>query len=221
MPVSLSAGVILAEQDHWPASASVGFVRIADADWLDRLDRTRPWGCRAHTCRRVRHAQGTMDSPAGRRRSLLFVVDSVHALLAAGVAIIGTSLCVANCSTFVEATAPYGVTSNIVQVGRTFIRQRYAQGADRRQCNRVCLDAEFHLQAAPLLSLPTSAQHKFPRHGIGCGFGGGRPRCPPPARARRLTTRYPFFALSVFFVASLSPHPGVPRLPIGRPPVRM
>ena len=42
VPVFLSrsaAGVILAEQDRWFASAGIGFVRIADADWLDRLDR--------------------------------------------------------------------------------------------------------------------------------------------------------------------------------------
>jgi hypothetical protein len=129
MPVSLSlsAGVILAEQDRWFASPGIGFVRIADADWLDRLDRARQRSCRAHTCRRMRIAQGTMDSRTGRRRSLLFAGGaSFLTFCAAVIALTSTRLCVATLATFVEATAPYGVTSNVVQGpygGKTFIRQ--------------------------------------------------------------------------------------------------
>jgi hypothetical protein len=130
VPVFLSrsaAGVILAEQDRWSATAGIGFVRIADADWLDRLDRLRPRSCRAHTCRRMRIAQGTMNSRTGRRRSLLFAGGaSCVTFCDAGIALISTRLCVATLATFVEATAPYGVTSNIVQGsygGKTSIRQ--------------------------------------------------------------------------------------------------
>ena len=130
VPVFLSrsaAGVILAEQDRWFASPGIGFVRIADADWLDRLDRARPRSCRAHTCRRMRIAQGTMDSRTGRRRSLLFAGGaSFLTFCAAVIALTSTRLCVATLATFVEATAPNGVTSNIVQGpygSRAFIRQ--------------------------------------------------------------------------------------------------
>jgi hypothetical protein len=97
VPVSVPAGVILAEQDHRDAAASIGFVRIADTDRLDWLDRTRLRGCRAHSCRRVRIAQSTMYSAARLRRSLLFAGGaSGLALCAVGVAIVSTSLCVAN-----------------------------------------------------------------------------------------------------------------------------
>jgi hypothetical protein len=97
VPVSVSAGVILAEKDHRAATASIGFVRIADTDRFDRLDRTRPRGCRAHSCRRVRIAQSTMYSAAGLRRSLLSAGGaSGLALCAVGVASISTSLCVAD-----------------------------------------------------------------------------------------------------------------------------
>jgi hypothetical protein len=152
MPASLTAaGVILALQDH-RGVASTGLVGVADANRLDRLDGARFTIWRPHTCRRMRIAQGTLDSSARRRRSLLFGGrGSERAICAAAVTSIGASLFVASCPTVSKATAPYGVTSNIVQAGKTFIRQEYAQAADRRQCKRsqcVCLDAEFHHRTA-------------------------------------------------------------------------
>jgi hypothetical protein len=67
---TLPAGVIPAEQDH---GAVIGFVWIADTDRLDRLDRTRLTGWRAHCCRRnwshnfTRRARiGRVWSPDGR-----------------------------------------------------------------------------------------------------------------------------------------------------------
>src|SRR5437879_11881581 len=72
-PVSLPAGVVLAEQNHGAAIAGIGVAWIADADWLDRLDRmTRRMGRIAHSCRRIVNRQSASYSRTGRWRSLLF-----------------------------------------------------------------------------------------------------------------------------------------------------
>lgn len=56
MPVSLpAAGIVLAEQDR-TAIAAIGFVWIADADRLDRMDWTRLARWRAYGRRRIVHA---------------------------------------------------------------------------------------------------------------------------------------------------------------------
>jgi hypothetical protein len=129
MPVSLpagAAGVILAEQDHGLVAGG-RFVWIADTNWIDRFDRARQRGCRAHGCRWMRGPQSAMYSATGRRRSLLlFCSNASVAILKVFEALVITSLASISCITIGIAAAPDGPTNDGVQICETFCSRKHA-----------------------------------------------------------------------------------------------
>src|SRR5580700_8174960 len=130
VPVFLSrsaAGVILAEQDRWFASAGGRFVWIADTNRIDRFDRARRRGCRAHGCRWMRGPQSAMYSDTGRRRRLLlFYNGGIEAIIIALEALLITSLASISCITIGIAAAPDGPTEDVVQICKTFCSPKHA-----------------------------------------------------------------------------------------------
>jgi hypothetical protein len=115
-PVSLPApGLILAQQDHGTAIASICFVGIADTDRLDGFDGvTRRMGRVAHCRWRMRIAQRTTDSSARRRgRLLLFCSAAISAILIIPQALIITSLASITLITISIAAAPDGLTRDV------------------------------------------------------------------------------------------------------------
>src|SRR5579862_3349270 len=88
MPVLLptgaagATGAIFLELDDGLVIAGGRFVWIADTNRIDRFDRSRRRGCRAHRRRWMRGPQRTMYSGTGRRRCLLlFCSDARSAIL--------------------------------------------------------------------------------------------------------------------------------------------
>jgi hypothetical protein len=121
MPVSLPAGIVLAEQDHGTAVAGIGFVWIADTNGLDRFYRTRLTGGRAQSCRRVGIAHSTMYSCTGWRRSLpsfRYRFDAIKP----GVSTLFKASFV-TVSTITIATLTDSMAGDIVQSSKTFCRQ--------------------------------------------------------------------------------------------------
>jgi hypothetical protein len=129
MPVSLptgAAGVIFLELDDGLVAGG-RFVWIADTNRIDRFDRARRRGCRAHGRRWMRGPQRTMYSATGRRwRLLLFCSDASVAILKVFEALVITSLALISCITIGIAAAPDGPTNDGVQICETFCRRKHA-----------------------------------------------------------------------------------------------